>query len=260
MNLINPDHTRYIGAPMFLKPGTVVGRGLSVRKGNDPYYASIRDVIAKGCGTASASSVVAEEQSWSKIGHIFGTHDTELFFSHEGTYFYGSDCAFIVFSSDYYNEEYLRGEARLESEKSLNTVLYRGLPRREILALYLDIENQADIQALISQEPIETVQSKLTSKIFKNLTVKELVHLRRHLISKDKMKIDGKSIELSFAERIKYFDSRKNTAKLTEDRLNQDGFVFSKKTDIHKETLRRAMGCHLISNNLDNKNLNMYLQ
>ena len=47
---------------------------------------------------------------------------------------------------------------------------------------------------------------QLTSPIFNDENLKDLVQLRRHLLAKDKVMIKGVEYELSFVDRIKYFD------------------------------------------------------
>ena len=81
-------------------------------------------MIAKGCGTASASSVVAEEQSWSKIGHILGHMIRSYFLVMKALISMAVTVRLLCFPPDYYNEEYLRGEARFGVRKVAKYCLY----------------------------------------------------------------------------------------------------------------------------------------
>lgn len=241
--------TRFVGMPLFFPENVAIGRGLSARKGATQFYESSRDLIRKGCGTTDLTLETAEVagQTWSRIGHIFASHNADLFFDHEGTYFYGSDSSFLVISSDYYNEEYMRGEARMELEHTFNSVWYRGIPKKHIQAIFFEQKNAQDFKLLASQDAIQTIQPSLTSPIFKDLSVKELVHLRRHLLAKDRMMVKGKPVELSFFDRIHYFDSTNKPPLPQKEVEAATGFCFPTEEDILEESLKRALARQIIS-------------
>ncbi len=239
--------TRYVGMPLYFPSGTAIGRGLSPRKGDESFFASIQDLIRKGCGTTDLTleTAIVEGSTWSRIGHIFGSHNTKLFFEHEGTYFQGENSAFLVMDSDYYNEEYMRGEGRIECENTFNTVWYRGIPKKHLQALFLEKSNQKDVTALAGNDPIAGIKGNLTSPIFKNLNLKELVEIRRHLQVKDKVNIKGKIVELSLVERIHYYDSTKKPI-LSADEVEKIGLKFPTEDDLLAESLKRAAARRLI--------------
>lgn len=241
------NNTRYVGMPLYFPSGSAIGRGLSSRKGDKIFFESVRDLIRKGCGTTDLTleTAVVEGQTWGRIGHTFGSHNPKLFFNHEGTYFHGSNSAFLVIATDYYNSEFMRGDARLESEHTFNTLWYRGVPRKHLQAVFLEKQNRNDIELLAGDQAIESIKDALTSPIFKNQSVKELVHLRRHLKARDCVMIKGKEVHLSLAERIRYYDSTKQPSLPIED-VEDVGYKFMNEKDLLQESLKRAIGRQLI--------------
>lgn len=239
--------TRFVGMPLYFPSGTAIGRGLSPRKGDESFFSSIQDLIREGCGTTDLTleTAIVEGSTWSRIGHIFGSHNSKLFFDHEGTYFQGENSAFLVIASDYYNDEYMRGDGRLECENTFNTVWYRGVPKRYLQAVFLEKANQKDIAALAGQDPIAGIKGNLTSPIFKDMTVKELVHIRRHLQTKDMVNVKGKITPLSLAERIHYYDSSKQPI-LDAAAVEKLGLKFPTEDDLLAESLRRAAARELV--------------
>lgn len=244
-------NTRYIGMPLYFPSGSAIGRGLSSRKGETLFFEAIRDLIRKGCGSTDLTLETSEVegQTWGRIGHIFGSHKSELFFDHEGTYFYGSNSAFLVIDADYYNSEFMCGEARLESETSFNNVWYRGVPKKQLQAIFLEKQNQHDVELLAGDEPLVMIKDALTSPIFKDQEVKELIQLRRHLKAKDCMMIKGKKVYLSLAERIHYYDSTQKPPLPLEE-VEKVGFKFPSENELLEESLRRAIGRQLIEEKL----------
>ena len=237
--------------PLYFPAGSAIGRGLSSRKGDELFFESVRDLIRKGCGTTDLTleTSVVEGQTWGRIGHTFGSHNPKLFFDHECTYFHGSNSAFLVMAADYYNSEFLRGEARLEAETTFNTVWYRGVPKNHIQAIFLEKQNKNDIELLAGDQTIASIKAALTSPIFKDQDIKELVQLRRHLQVKDCVMIDGKEVLLSFAERIRYYDSSREPS-LSQKDVEEVGFKFLGEEDLLPESLRRAAARQLIRESL----------
>ncbi len=248
---ISRNSTRYVGMPLYFPSGCAIGRGLSSRKGEELFFESVRDLIRKGCGTTDLTleTSVVEGQTWGRIGHTFASHNSKLF-DHEGTYFNGSNSAFLVIASDYFNSEFMRGDARMESEGTFNTLWYRGVPKKHLQAIFLEKQNQNDIELLSGNESIVSIKGFLTSPIFKDQTVKELVHLRRHLIAKDAVMVKGVKRSLSFAERIRYYDSSKKPSLPIED-VEDMGYKFLDEHDLLQESLKRAIGRQIIMETLE---------
>ncbi len=257
---------RYVGLPLFFPENTVVARGISNRKGDTKFYGALLDLFRKGCGSSDLSEEgdpLVDGATWNKIGHIFGSHNFSLFLEKENAYFNGEESALILVNAAYYNREYLRGEARLEKEGTFNTVFYRGIPRHEIQALYLNKKLKPDIQLLVNTPNLKQVQKRLTTPLFKNCSLKELAQIKRQLLAQDDVQIKGKIQSLSLIERIHYchqvkdenptllsqaeeFFKQEEEKPLTAKRLAQQGFHFSSEQEVLSETLKRAIGKEMI--------------
>jgi hypothetical protein len=251
-NQISKSNARFIGLPLYFPAGSVIGRGISSRKGEEMFFESVRDLIKKGCGSTDLTleSSKVDGQNWGRLGHVFGSHNSTLF-DHNGTYFSGNNSAFMLISADFYNEEYLNGNARLEWEHTLNTVWYNGVPRKHIQVLFLDKSIEDDILLICGDKPVDDIAPYLISDIFKDQNIGDLKHLRRHLLYKDKVNIKGVIHRLSLYERIKFFDSTQSPA-LSFENLEIDGYKFSTEQEVLDESLKRAIGRQIIYEKYDN--------
>ncbi len=241
-------HIRYCSTPYFYPPGTDLIRGLSTRKGDAGFLESIRDLIRKGCGSASLTDNEADITggTWKKLGHIFASHCKDLFFSEdEGcTYFSAnkegvvSDSALVIFPASVYQSEYFQGQGRIERENTFNNVLYRGVSKEQIGALYLPARFKSDILLLGGNLPLERLQTQLSSDLFRTCSIKELQEFRRHLQVKEN------TSAVSFHEKIRFFEE--GNAKTVERQLLADGCRFADETEVIEETLKWAIGRQLI--------------
>jgi hypothetical protein len=141
-----------------------------------------------------------------------------------------------VIDAEYYNNEFMCDEARMESEVTFNTVWYRGVPKKQLQAIFLEKQNQADIELLAGNEPVDAIKDLLTSLIFKGQSIKELVQLRRHLQAKDCMVIKGENVERSLAERIRYYDSTQKPS-LPIEVVEDVGYKFPSEEELLEESL-----------------------
>ncbi len=248
------DSVRYMGTPLFFPEDSSLIRGLSNRKGKDSFQESIRDFIKKGSGTCALTDFEARNDggTWKKIGHIFASHNADLFFGEETgcTYFSAgkesdvNESALIIFSSGYYEKEALAGQARIEIEGTYNNVLYRGIPKSWTTALYLPLSFQSDIKALSGDVSIKEVKKTLTHETFKDLSEKELKELRRQLKAEE---IDWTSKELkkvSFSSKIRFFP--KGNAAEVKKKLVEDGLKFVSEDDVREATIKKVIGRELV--------------
>jgi hypothetical protein len=243
------NSTRYVHQPVVYPPGADLIRGISTRKGGAKFREAVRDLFRKGAGSSQLTDydTSACSGTWNKIGHMFATHNKDLFFGtgQQSPYFSTdkkgdvSESALIIFPAHYYQKEYLAGEARLEKEGTLNNVLYRGIPHRWIKAVYLPIRFKYDIEMLAGDTPIVEVEKKLQSDLFKGDSIKELNAFRRLLLAReiDQTQIPAKSV--SFVEKIRYFSAV--GVQEIEKLLQKDGIQFVTEEEIKKETAKLAV-------------------
>ncbi len=222
------EHTRFIGAPIYFPEKTFLARGIGSRKGENAFYESVIDLILKGCGSSDLSTGDAKVDggTWCKIGHVFCTHEVDLF-NDRNPYFTGINAALIVFSAEHYNEAYLRGNARVENEFTINPILYGGISQDQIAAIFIHKRHQKDLIQLSGDDSIN--HPCLTSEFFKSKSIKELKQLRRHL-----KPIIGK---------IQYFDS---SNPVTSARLKKQ-FRFASKFEVLNESKKRLLAREHIS-------------
>lgn len=150
-----------------------------------------------------------------------------------------------MIDSDYYNDEYMQGEARMECEGTFNTIWYRGVPRKHLQCVFLEKENESEILLLGRGEATESLKAKLNSSLFKDLDFKELVHFRRHLLHKDRVIFNGEEKSLSLIERIRYYDASQPPTTILKN-LEEEGFKFATERELFEESLRRAAGRQII--------------
>ena len=176
-----PKIVRYVHLPLYFPTGhnRFIFRGMKARKGEKVLFEGIRDLIRKGCGSSDLSYFGARFDfgSWSKIGHMFGSHAVET----AKAYSDDANGIIVCFDPDYYNSEYRKRHARLEVEETINTVNYRGIPKHAIRRIYVPETYRSDFELLYSNRPIEKVKAKLTTEVFKNVSPDQLAKLRRDL-------------------------------------------------------------------------------
>jgi ankyrin repeat protein len=248
--LIPSLDTRYVGFPVMYPPQTDLIRGISTRKGRQKFRESVRDLFRKGAGSSELTDydVCLYNNTWNKIGHIFASHNKDLYFgSEQGSCYFSADTsgvvtesALIVFPAAFYHKEYFAGQARLEKENTLNNVLYRGIPHRWIKAVYLPVRFQHDINLLASNTPLEEVAKKLESDLFTGDSPKELDGFRRFLLAREvdltQGPIQEPAKEVSFVEKIRYFPAV--DAKKVGEFLQKEGVCFATEQQIIEETAK----------------------
>ena len=261
-------HIRYLNTPIFFPSGTSLIRGLSTRKGKASFHESLRDFIRKGSGTAALTDHEANDDggTWKKIGHVFASHNAELFFTEkEGCTYFSTDekgnitdSALIIFPSTLFEKEALRGQARMEIVETYNNVLYQGIPKSWTTALYLPESFRADIEALSGEAPIQTVMKTLQNETFNTLSDKELIELRRHLQANDSNWTGTNEQEVPFYKKIRFFPTNKGISAVKEA-LKQDELKFSTEEDVMHETLKGALKRQLIRKIYSNIHKDPYL-
>jgi hypothetical protein len=219
-------------------------RGLSTRKGPGKFREAVRDLLRKGAGSSQITDydTSIDGGTWNKIGHVFASHNKELFFGKEqGSCYFSAnssevmtESALIIFPAAYYEKEYIAGFSRLEREGTFNNVLYRGIPHRWIKAIYLPEHFKADIDLVTGNTPLEEVQKALTSNLFQGDTIKELEAFRRQLLVKEMDLTQETPKPASFKENIRYFPQV--NAKKVGEILVKDGISFATEEEIQKET------------------------
>ena len=172
---------------------------------------------------------------------MFASHNKDLFFKNS-PYFSTdangvvSESALIIFPARYYHKEYLRGEARLEKEGTLNNVLYRGIPHRWIKAVYLPMRFKADIELLTKETALEKCEKGFTSDLFRGDSVKELKAFQRLLLAPEMDLSQVHATLKAFVEKIHYFPEV--GVQEIEKILHNDGIHFVTEEEIKKETTR----------------------
>ena len=242
-----PKIARYLHLPIYFPtgPGRVIFRGMKARKGEKILLEAIRDLIKKGCGSSDLSYFEARFDfgTWSKVGHIFGSHAVKT----AETYSDDKDGIIICFDPEYYNFEYRKRYARLEIEGTLNTVNYRGIPKHAIRRIYMPDSYRSDYKLLYSDQPLDKVKSKLRTEAFKNISDDQLLSLRRHLREPIPLLSQGKPLIHEGKPLTKpYFESFRFYARETKEEIFSKDLKPITVEEIHEETLKRAIGRQLI--------------
>ncbi len=233
--LMERDHNRHLPVPIFFPEGTQLLRGLSTRHGKKLFSESLRDLIRKGCGSGALSDyeLTSEGVSWQKVGFIFACHNKDLYFQPTSLYFSSTeegevvDSALILFSAKYYEEQYLKGEARMESEGTLNNVMYQGVPKNWIKCIYLPERIKPDIDLLVSETPVAEVKKQFKTEFFRDVTISEIKEFRRHLRSG------------SFYKRFRYFPNL--PAEEIGKQIESEGNQFADEEGVKEATIKWAI-------------------
>ena len=242
-----PGVARYLQLPIYFPtgPDRFLFRGMTARKGEKVFFEAARDLIRKGCGSSDLSYFEARFDfgTWSKVGHIFGSHDVKT----ANLYSKDKHGVIICFSPEYYNSEYRKRHARLEIEGSINTVNYRGIPKHAIRRIYLPASYRSDFEYLYSERPLEKVKLKLRTEVFKDISNEQLMNLRRFLREPIPLISHGKPVMFEGKPLTKpYFTIFSFYSPNTKEEIFSKDLNLITVEDVHQETLKRAIGRELI--------------
>ncbi len=220
-----------------IKPGKYLMRGIFANKG-DPHFANaVRDLIREGCRPADLTQLESvAEPRWAKIGSTLAAHPLKItqHFSQE------RQGCLILIDPIYYQVQSRKGFARIEREGPINIVFYHGIPKYAIQKIYLPQELEHDLRALNADKPIdEKFRSKLTSDVFKDRPIAELLQFRAYLHEKSESPpiISHLPLYSTFFDRFRFVGPEENLPS----RLKQDGVKEYTAADIAQATFSAAV-------------------
>lgn len=251
---------RHMGTSLFFPPNTTLLRGLTSRKGEEQFYQSVVDLFRHGCGSSAldTGNTSIERGSWNKMGQVYTTHNPDLIFDDNSTYFKGENSsALILIPHEYYQLELLRGEARIEKEESYNNIFYQGVPKHWIQAIYLSEHYRSDIELLTSDLPIHKVINKLTTPLFDSLTYRELVEIRRCLL--EEHQLGYSDLVSNLKARIVFYPKDAKPSDV-EKLIQQQGLKFSTEDEVHNQTLKWQLARQIVMERYIKKPIGKRLQ
>jgi hypothetical protein len=247
--LVKDSRVRFVGTPIYFPPKSFLARAIGTRKGEGLFCKAFVDLLLKGCGSSDLSTGESEVDggTWNKVGQIFTTHDLELFFDEEkNSYFTEDKGMLIVLSAEHFNRAYRRGEGRVEDELAINPIFYGGFKKDIIEAVYLPQALATELTLLYGNAPLDEVTPFLTSNFFKELSLKELTQIRRHLQHRESATGHNVVSEQTLFERFRFYS---NSEPATLESLQRQ-FVFSSREEVYAETFMRIAARELIAEHL----------
>ncbi len=238
------EGARYVPLELAYPPNTQLIRALSPRKGKERCIEALRDLIRKGAGSSEVTDYgsCVYTCTWNKIGHMFASHNKNLFFdSTPMNDFFSTnengvvtDGALIIFPAAYFEKEYIAGEARFEYEGTLNNVFYRGIPHRWISAIYLPKRFAADIYLLASDLPIQNIVKLMKTELFKSDSLQELESFRRLLKASEADLTQTATKFVPLISKIRFFPEL--SLEDLHEYLIQENLSFAEERDIKETT------------------------
>lgn len=200
---------KYVGMPLYFpKDSSLI---LEILPSDESFATTLRSLIVRGIEPLTSSI----------------THNREVM---AGT------GVSVVIDAEYYNQQYLRGDAYLEKIKALNCMFLKGIPRSAIQKIVMPAEYEKPFKmladsAILMSEALRMLQN---FKGFEGLTESEFKNLRLQLNQPNKVKIDGKIQKLSLFQRMSFIPEDLQKVTFTTD------------ADLIQETQKRMLALQIV--------------